>query len=76
MFRDKVTCARMEASSQKTTYKQVPERICTSKSHKEVVKYALYENIQDVNTADWNLVNDHWTECIEEYLEGCKESFA
>ena len=76
MFGDKVSCTGVKTAGEEAAHDEIPERIQTTQLHKRIIEDDLYCNIKKVRPGEREVVYEHWTDRVEEYLEGAEEGFA
>ena len=73
MFRDEMSCARMQRSSQEGRENEVRHCFPTQSLYDGVVKSELSCNVEGVNPGDRKFVDHHRPDCVEEDLERAEE---
>ena len=76
MFGDEVTSAGVETSSQEAAEYEIPEGFGAGELHESNIEGHLCDDVEEVETGERQLVDEHGSDGVEEDLEGAEEGFA
>ena len=76
MLRDEMRRARVQRAGQEGTHDQVHQRVRAEPADYGGVEDDLGDDVEDVDAGDGELVDHHWTDGVEEDLEGAEPGFA
>ncbi len=76
MFGDEVACTRMQRACKKGAHDQVYQGLAAGIPQEKGIEQNLDDDVEEVNSGKWQLVDHHWTKCVEEDLEGAEECLA
>lgn len=76
MLGNKVACTRMQRAGKERAHDQVHKSSAASIAQENVIEGELGDDIEEVDSGQWQLVDHHWTERVEEDLKGAKKGLA
>ena len=76
MLGNKVACTRMQRAGKERAHDQVYKSSAASIAQENVIEGELGDDIEEVDSGQWQLVDHHWTERVEEDLKGAKKGLA
>jgi len=76
MLGNKVSCARVQRPCKEAAHKEIPQGVGSGKLDEGDIEHNLDSNVQEVDLCEWNLINHHWAESVEEDLERGEEGLS
>ena len=76
MLRNEMPGARMQRSGEERAHNQIGQSFDTCISYEEEIESELSDDVEEVDLGQWELVDHHGTEGVEEDLEGAEEGLA
>ena len=76
MLSDEVASARVQRSSEERAQNKVGESFATEVLDNEYIEYDLCGDVERMYQSEWQFVDHHRPQCVEEDLERAEECFA
>ena len=76
MFGDEVGSAGMQRACEKRAHNEVSQSMTTGEANENTVEHDLGHNIEDMDGGEWELVDHHRAEGVEQNLKGSEEGLA